>query len=247
METYTATRELNLSPFLNFKREKPLPFENEENWADPGFKWFFKRALDGGMEGSEVLSRLYAAALLVAFSPIMLIVYLGIKITMPGPALYRQTRVGKNGNLFEVLKFRSMVLNAEKETGHTLSWEGDPRITAFGRFLRKSHFDELPQLLNVLKGEMAFIGPRPERPEFTVSFEREIPNYKRRHAVKPGITGLAQIACGYDAPAQEKLEYDLTYIAFKDSIVLNLLIAYHTAKKMLFLRSTADILANRAH
>lgn len=243
MKTHIASKDLFVSPFLNFHREKPLPFEDESKWADPGFRWFFKQALEDKLEGWDIFSRLYAAILLIAFSPVFLFVYIGIKLTMPGPVFYKQTRVGKNGELFEVLKFRSMVNDAEKSTGHTLSWDGDPRVTPFGEFLRKSHFDELPQLLNVLKGEMVFIGPRPERPEFTITFEKEIENYGKRHQVKPGITGLAQIACGYDAPAKEKLEYDLSYIAFKDSLMLNLLIAYHTAKKMLFLRSTANILA----
>lgn len=242
MKTYTASKNYISSPFLDFYREKPLPFEDQGKWADPGFRWFFKRVSSEGVEQLDLLSRAYALSLLIAFAPVLLFVYLGIKITMPGPALFRQTRVGKNGKLFEVLKFRSMVADAEKSTGHTLSWEGDPRVTPFGQFLRKSHLDELPQLLNVLKGDMVFIGPRPERPEFTVTFEKEIPNYGKRHAVKPGITGLAQIACGYNAPAKEKLEYDLSYIAFKESVLLNLLIAYHTAKKMVFLRSTANIL-----
>lgn len=239
----TQTASINLAPFINFYRERPLPCQEVEKWADPGFKWFFKNAQAEQSEGLDFSSRVYAAALLALFSPILLFVAIGIKITMPGPIFYRQTRVGKNGRLFEVLKFRSMVNDAEKGTGHTLSWEGDPRITPFGNFLRKSHFDELPQLINVLKGDMLFIGPRPERPEFTVAFEKEIEGYGKRHSVKPGITGLAQIACGYNAPAKEKLEYDLSYIAYKDSIVLNLLIAYHTAKKMVFLRNTAGILA----
>lgn len=212
-----------------------------DKWADPAFKWFFSTAVHKNAREFNPYSRLGALALLVLFAPAFLLVVAGIKLFMPGPCLFRQTRVGKNGRLFEVLKFRSMVNDAEKETGHVLSWEGDPRVPPFGRFLRKSHLDELPQLLNVLKGEMAFVGPRPERPEFTAAYEKEIPGYGKRHSVRPGITGLAQIACGYSAPAREKLEYDLAYIAFKNSAALNLLIAWHTAKKMILMRSTANI------
>ena len=209
-------------------------------WIDPGLRWYFDDFAVGGGE-FHLIDRACAVILLVLFSPFMLAVAFAIKAFMPGPLLYRQTRVGKNGNLFEVLKFRTMVVNAEESTGHTLSWEGDPRITPLGKLLRKSHLDELPQLINVLKGEMVFIGPRPERPEFTFVFEREIENYERRHDVEPGITGLAQIACGYDAPAKEKLKYDLMYINHRHSVILNLLIAYHTAKKMLLMRSTANV------
>ena len=244
MKTTTFSNDMAASGLYSFNAQfaQRELWGDRQIWADPGFKWFFSNAAKGEVFELNIFSRFYALLLLVLFSPAMLMVWGAIKIFMPGPALYRQTRVGKNGELFEVLKFRSMVCDAEKKTGHTLSWEGDPRVTPLGRFLRKSHFDELPQLFNVLKGEMVFIGPRPERPEFTITFEKEIPNYGRRHGVKPGITGLAQIACGYNAPAKEKLEYDLTYIAFKDSAALNLLIAFHTAKKMLFMRSTANIL-----
>lgn len=243
METVASQKSIYTSS-VKFKEQVEFPYVDlGEKWSDPGFKMFFEKAHDGESIFLDFLSRLAALSLLVVFSPAMLFVAIGIKLTMPGKIFYKQTRVGKNNKSFKLVKFRSMVDNAEKETGHTLSWEGDPRITPFGTFLRKSHLDELPQLLNVIFGDMNFIGPRPERPEFTITFDTEIPHYNKRHAVKPGITGLAQIAAGYDAPAQEKLQYDLTYIAYKDSAFLNLLIAYHTAKKMLFLRSTANIVA----
>jgi lipopolysaccharide/colanic/teichoic acid biosynthesis glycosyltransferase len=222
-------------------------FQDSRSWADPMLKLFFSYAkVESNLYQinvlAEFINRSFALILLVLFSPILLGVMLAIKITMPGKIFYRQIRVGKDGRLFEVLKFRSMIENAEAQTGHTLSWSGDPRITPFGNFLRKSHLDELPQLINVLKGDMYFVGPRPERPEFTKTYEQTIPNYDKRHHVKPGITGLAQIACVYDATAEEKLKYDLIYIAFRNSIVLNLVISYHTAKKMLLMRPTAGVL-----
>lgn len=222
-------------------------FEQDSIWADPVFKLYFKNAIiDSKVYRvnyfKEVFSRILALLVLIAFAPILALIVVGIHYTMPGKIFYRQTRVGKNGRLFDVLKFRSMVENAEAQTGHTLSWDGDPRITKFGAFLRKSHLDELPQLINVLKGDMYFIGPRPERPEFTNEYEQTIRGYADRHSVKPGITGLAQIACKYDATAQEKLKFDLMYISRRDSIVLNFLIAWHTSMKMLFMRSTANIL-----
>ncbi|MCO4755276.1 MAG: sugar transferase [Bacteriovoracaceae bacterium] len=228
------------SPFQDFYQEKLSSREKDSKWVDPGFKWYFQTQAGSDVE-FHLIDRFCAFALLILFSPILAAVSIGIKVFMPGPILFKQTRVGRNGKLFDVLKFRSMIDKAEESTGHTLSWEGDPRITVFGKFLRKSHLDEFPQLLNVLKGDMVFIGPRPERPEFTLVFEKEIEDYEKRHLVEPGITGLAQIACGYDAPAQEKLTYDLMYIAHRRSVLLNLLIAYHTAKKMLLMRSTANI------
>ena len=118
----------------------------------------------------NVLERLFALFLIIVFFPIMLTVSLLIKLLMGGSIFYRQVRVGKNNKLFSIIKFRSMVDNAEAITGPILSSSNDPRVTTFGRFLRASHFDELPQLFNVIKGEMSFVGPRPERPEFVRVF-----------------------------------------------------------------------------
>ena len=222
-------------------------FGSVKDWADPALRNFFKEAkvdaeLDKISYAKEVFDRCLALALIIAFTPFFLFVVIGIMITMPGKILFKQTRVGKDGKLFKVLKFRSMIENAESTTGHTLSWDGDPRITAFGNFLRKSHLDELPQLINVLNGDMYFIGPRPERPEFTSKYDLEISNYSKRHIVKPGITGLAQISCVYDATAEEKLKYDIMFIAQRNSVVLNTLIAFHTARKMVFMKATAGVL-----
>lgn len=222
-------------------------FEEETPWADPVLRLFFRYATVKNesiyrTSALEYLPRLLAASLLLVLSPLFLIIAVAIKRSMPGKVFYKQTRVGKDGKLFKVIKFRTMVEDAEKSTGHTLSWDGDPRITRLGSFLRKSHLDELPQLINVVLGDMYFIGPRPERPEFTQVYEETVRGYNDRHVVKPGITGLAQLACKYDATANQKLKFDLMYIAMKDSVILNMMIAIHTVKKMIFLKSTANLL-----
>ncbi|MBC7538429.1 MAG: sugar transferase [Bacteriovorax sp.] len=186
-----------------------------------------------GQRAEATFEAFFAVTLLIVFAPIMLIVSLAIKLTMGGDVFYSQVRVGKSGKNFNIFKFRSMIENAEATTGPMLSTINDPRVTRLGKFLRASHFDELPQLFNVVLGEMSFVGPRPERPEFVVIFETEISDYRRRREVKPGITGLAQVCLPYDAKAHEKLEYDLFYINNKSSILFNVIISYYTAIKML--------------
>jgi sugar transferase (PEP-CTERM system associated) len=181
---------------------------------------------------------LFAGVLLVAFSPVMLLVALTVRLTSNGPVLFRQERVGKGDRNFTVYKFRSMSANAEAETGAVWARPDDPRITPFGRFLRRSRLDELPQLYNVLKGDMAIAGPRPERPEFVEKLSREIPYYRQRHCVKPGITGWAQINYKYGDSVSDvvmKLEYDLYYIK-NMSISLDAYIFFHTLKTMVLSR-----------
>ena len=149
---------------------------------------------------------------LIVTSPIMLLTALAVRLDSPGTILFRQERVTKRGKHFMLYKFRTMVNDAERKTGPVLSGKKDPRITRIGRFLRATRLDELPQLLNVLKGEMSIVGPRPERPFFVEQFQSEMPEYVQRHSMRPGITGLAQIAGKYSTSAEDKLRYDLLYI-----------------------------------
>lgn len=193
---------------------------------------FLFRHLTLGEKTIAVLEATFAVLLLILFSPIMLLVALAIKLTMGGKVLYSQTRVGKDGVRFSIYKFRTMIENAEAKTGAVLATKNDPRITRLGRILRASHLDELPQLFNILTGDMSFVGPRPERPEFVEIYEVEIAKYTRRREVKPGITGLAQICLPYDATASEKIQYDVYYIDQRHSILFNILISYYTAIKM---------------
>lgn len=152
---------------------------------------------------------------LIISLPFVLISILIIKITSPGPALFRQTRVGRDGMFFDLFKLRTMIVDAEKQTGPVWATEDDPRVTSFGKFLRISRIDEIPQLLNVLKGEMSLIGPRPERPEFVDMLSKEIADYQKRLGVRPGITGLAQISQAYDSTIKDvrrKVKFDILYI-----------------------------------
>ncbi len=129
----------------------------------------------------------------------------------PGSPFYVQERIGKNGKRFKMVKLRSMTIDAEKE-GAKWAEVNDPRITHVGAFIRKTRIDELPQLVNILKGDMSIVGPRPERPFFTAQFNKEIKGFENRLVVKPGLTGLAQVSGGYDISPSEKLKYDLAYI-----------------------------------
>ena len=164
--------------------------------------------------GKRIFDVVAGLGLLVFFAPLLALTAIVIRIDSPGPVLYRQRRVGLNGRIFKIYKFRSMVVDAEK-SGAQWASKQDPRVTRVGRFIRKTRIDEIPQALNVLKGEMSFVGPRPERPEFVEQLENAIPNYHLRHLVKPGITGWAQVKYVYGASIEdacEKLKYDLYYI-----------------------------------
>ncbi|MCG0276570.1 MAG: sugar transferase [Thermosediminibacteraceae bacterium] len=177
---------------------------------------------------------------LVILSPLILLVALLIKLTSEGPVFYYQERVGEYGRTFKVCKFRTMIKDAEKYTGPVLATENDPRITPLGRILRTFRIDEIPQLFNVLKGEMSIVGPRPERPVFVNQFKKENPHYKYRHLVKPGITGLAQVLAKYKTSADDKLRYDLYYIR-NYSFLLDLIIIFLTIKAILTRESSSGV------
>lgn len=183
-------------------------------------------------------STLIALIGLIIALPIMAIVALLVRLSSSGPILLRQTRVGIYNKDFTVLKFRSMYQDAEARTGAVWASKNDPRITPIGRWLRLLRLDELPQLINVVRGDMSIVGPRPERPEFVKTLSEQIPFYRQRHCVKPGITGWAQINYKYGNSIEDtitKLEYDLYYIKHI-SLSLDLYIMFHTAKTMLLFR-----------
>jgi exopolysaccharide biosynthesis polyprenyl glycosylphosphotransferase len=183
----------------------------------------------------RLFSTLVAAAGLLLALPLLPFVMLAVKLDSKGPVFYRQKRVGLGGSQFYCYKFRTMRQDAEADTGATWATDDDPRITRVGAFLRTSRLDEIPQLWCVLKGDMAFVGPRPERPEFVEWLSKEIPYYGVRNAVRPGITGWAQVQYKYGntlQDAREKLQYDLFYIK-NASMGLDMLIMFQTIKIVL--------------
>lgn len=184
----------------------------------------------------EVVNRLLALTGLILSLPIALLTAAIIKLESEGKVLYRQERVGKGGAVFELLKFRSMKEDAEADGMPVWATSDDDRATRFGRFIRKVRIDEVPQFWNILKGEMSFIGPRPERPHFVSELAEQIPFYDHRHLVAPGLTGWAQIKYPYGASvedAREKLQYDLYYIK-NQSLALDAIITFETVKTVLF-------------
>jgi sugar transferase (PEP-CTERM system associated) len=194
----------------------------------PGFKK--SRLLSAS---KRVLDLVMASIGLIVALPVIGLVALAIRLTSTGPVLYHQRRVGQHGRIFVLHKFRSMQVDAEATTGAVWAAKSnDPRVTPIGGFLRRARLDELPQLWNVLKGDMSFVGPRPERPEFVEGLSREIPFYGQRHLVRPGVTGWAQVRYTYGATAEDalqKLQYDLFYIK-NLSIALDLFIILATVK-----------------
>jgi len=186
----------------------------------------FRRVLNFGI----------ASAGFVLSFPLMALTAIAVKLDSHGPIFYTQERVGKNGRRFKIIKFRSMTIDAEEKSGPVWAEENDPRMTRVGRIIRKSRLDELPQFWNVIRGDMNFVGPRPERPIFVESLSRQIPYYSQRHLVKPGVTGWAQIKYPYGASfedAMEKLRYDLYYIK-NQSLLLDAFIVFETLKIVLF-------------
>jgi lipopolysaccharide/colanic/teichoic acid biosynthesis glycosyltransferase len=178
---------------------------------------------------ADIAGALAGLALTLPFYPVLA---LAVRLSSPGPVFYRQARVGARGRPYTLWKFRTMRHDAEAATGPALSQRDDPRVTSVGRFLRRYRLDELPQMLNVLTGSMSVVGPRPERPEFAREFAKAVPYYEQRQLLKPGLTGLAQLAGRYDLPAHEKLRYDLLY-AKRYSLLLDLRILLLTAKVLL--------------
>ncbi len=179
----------------------------------------------------------FSLLLMLVISPILLITALAIKLSDGGPVFYRQIRCTKNGREFEILKFRSMVVDAEKTGKAVLATENDPRITSVGRVIRKLRIDELPQLINVLKGDMSFVGPRPERPEFIQKYMEEMPEFSYRMKIRAGITGYAQLYGKYNTTPYDKLKLDLYYIE-QFSIGLDIKLMILTVKILFTKEST---------
>jgi len=184
----------------------------------------------------KVLDFLLALFLTILFAPLLIVVAITIKLESEGPVFYAQDRYGKGRKIFRVIKFRSMVQDAEKKSGPVWAARQDPRVTLFGHFMRKARIDELPQLMNIIKGEMSFIGPRPERPFFADEFKKKIPFYMNRLKELPGITGLAQVTVGYDETIEDvrnKVLRDLEYIESVNSMKMNFRILLKTVASVL--------------
>jgi exopolysaccharide biosynthesis polyprenyl glycosylphosphotransferase len=194
----------------------------------------------GQQQAKRLFDILFSAIGLVLFLPFMLVISAAVEISTPGHIFYRQKRVGLNGKVFYPVKFRTMFDDAEKDLGPVLASADDPRITPVGRLLRPLRLDELPQMINVLKGEMSFVGPRPERPFFVEQFCRDIPEYHYRLKVKPGISGLAQVQGKYDTEVADKLRYDLYYIR-NYSLLLDLQIIFQTLRVVLMPETAAGV------
>ena len=206
-------RHINIhdTPLIQVNRNPNEPFQR-----------FIKRSFDLGL----------SALGLLLLSPVFLMVGILVKVFSPGRISYQQERVGYGQKTFRLIKFRTMIADAERFSGETYAQIDDPRVTPIGKILRRFRVDELPQLVNVLKGDMSFVGPRPERPVFAKTFGRQVPGYNERHKIKPGLTGLAQVRSYYHTAVENKLKYDLAYI-YNYSFSLDLLILLETIKVVL--------------
>ena len=217
-----ATALSGLTGRVALRAVKPSWFVFSDGFRRSKWNDMLKRALD-----------LAAGTLGFTLSlPVMILVALAVRLDSKGPVIYRQLRVGRMGRRFDVLKFRSMRTDAERENGAQWASENDPRVTKVGRFLRKYRLDELPQFYNVIRGEMSFVGPRPERSEFVQELRKTIPYYDERHSVRPGITGWAQVQYSYGASVEDafnKLEYDLFYLQ-NMSLTFDLAIIFRTMR-----------------
>lgn len=206
----------NLEPGANGQNKDPqayfIPLLNLNSRQFTKGLILFKRLLDC------VLS----SVILILSSPLLIIIAILIKFDSNGAVFYKQQRVGENGNIFQLYKFRSMIVDAEGKTGPVWAKQNDSRITRVGKYLRRTHLDELPQLFNVISGDMSLVGPRPERPYFVEKLAFQVPNYCQRLQVRPGITGWAQVNYKYDSTiedVQQKLEFDLFYIENMNSFL----------------------------
>lgn len=216
-----SSNELNLfdSPLL---LSRNIGLTMEQQWV--------KRAMDISLS---------LAGLIISF-PFFVVIAASIKLTDGGPVFYKQTRLTKNGAKFEIYKFRTMIQDAEKIGGPQLASERDPRILPVGRLLRATRMDELPQLLNILKGDMSVVGPRPERPELAAEIEKEIPEFQYRLKVKAGLTGYAQVYGKYNTTSYDKLKLDLTYIR-NYSVLLDFKLIFMTPKILFIKESTEGV------
>lgn len=213
---------------LNFEKIDDIPFFQPQ-YLDISLE---KRTL------KRIFDIFFSAIVLICLCLPMLFIALAIKLDSKGPVFYKQKRVGRDGKEFFVYKFRSMKNGAEKATGPVLAGENDARITKVGNFLRRTRLDEFPQFMNVLRGEMSTVGPRPERPFFVEKFMAEMPEYQYRHNVKPGITGMAQVYGKYNTTAYDKLIYDLLYIQ-KYNLFTDFVIIVQTVR-VLFQKSSTE-------
>jgi exopolysaccharide biosynthesis polyprenyl glycosylphosphotransferase len=188
---------------------------------------------------NQILKRFFdlvvASLVLILLSPVFVLLAVLIKLTSKGPVFYLQERIGLDGSSFRVMKFRSMRIDAEKSSGPVWAQKADPRTTGLGKFMRRFSLDELPQLINVIKGEMSLVGPRPERPHFVEQFKKEVPKYLDRHRVKTGMTGWAQVngLRGADASIEERTKFDVYYVE-NWSLVFDLKIIFKTIRAVLF-------------
>jgi sugar transferase (PEP-CTERM system associated) len=226
IENFTALME-RLSGKLQLDGLNPSTLIFTEGFRMNALQQLFRR----------LLSFVVAFSALLICLPFLPLVILAVRLSSPGPILFSQTRVGQRGRLFTAYKFRTMWEGAEAQ-GAVWATKDDPRVTGVGRFMRNTRIDEIPQLWNVLRGDMAFVGPRPERPEFVQWLSQEIPFYDLRHMIRPGITGWAQVRYRYGASLEEtkhKLEYDLYYVKHQ-SISLDLLIMFETIKTIILRR-----------
>lgn len=214
---YWATQKFNKGIPSRNARLKPMPDPSTVVMVGTGLSGLTMAYLRKQYPAAKpYVEWAVAAGMVLCLSPIILLCALIVKITSRGPAFYLQERVGLGGRTFRLIKLRTMRQDAESATGPVWAQgEADPRVTPFGRFLRKTHMDEFPQLVNVLLGQMALVGPRPERPHFVEQLSQVIPDYSRRLSVKPGITGLAQVRAGYDHTIRDvrrKVRLDLMYL-----------------------------------